>query len=51
MFILLQVYILKDYFVVNLKLIVYMFKGYEGFSWLLDMEVFWVVMELDFVGV
>lgn len=28
-----------------------MFKGYEGFSWLLDMEVFWVVMELDFVGV
>ncbi|XP_065934126.1 uncharacterized protein [Magallana gigas] len=44
-------YILKDQFAANLKSTVYTFKGYEGPSWLLDMEAPRASMEPDPVGV
>lgn len=47
----LQAYILKDQFAANLKSTVYTFKGYEGPSWLLDMEAPRAAMEPDPVGV
>lgn len=46
-----QAYNLKDRFAANLKSTVYTFKGFEGPSWLLDMEAPRASMEPDPVGV
>ncbi|XP_062571613.1 uncharacterized protein LOC134233642 isoform X1 [Saccostrea cucullata] len=40
-------YILKDHFAANLRSTVYTFKGFEGASWLLDMEAPRAAMEPD----